>query len=618
MSKENRQRAQERSFNWKLLPLQFILMVFPLIMHLYSGESGYGAYAWCSDDHSFVDVFLYGKMIVFEIVAVVMLGILIYCMVKMNAERRKQALRRFVPLFVYGGLVILSTICSENIEDSVAGAMSAWEPVGVLLGYVVAAIYAYVVVETTEDVRQLLGATVVGAGCMSVVGILQVAGKDPLLNETLQRLIIGAEDYDYGIRLKGMFTEGTAYVTLFNPNYVGTYVAMYLPLVVVGMFLFQKTWKKIVSAVMVLGLLIVLFASQSRTGIFSVIALAVAVVIFLQRKIFKYWYLLIPGVTLVIFSFRLFDTWQDNRLTNRIRDVFVIEPHGDPVLGVDTTGNGVRVVTQNTEYVVLMSVDSTGFYYVALEGKEQREVFYNDDKSYGYFTLSDGTQVEIQTAVFDSGYAFGLNINGKQMYFTNQQVVGNYKYINTIGKLDECVMAANVFPGYEDIASGRGYVWGRTIPLLTKYWLVGSGPDTFALTFPQNDYVARNRGHENVIFTRPHNLYLQIGVQTGTVSLIAFLVFYVMYFAGSCRRYLFCRYTRKEEWMGLVLWFSTIGFMIAGFANDSLVVVTPMFYVILGTGSMVNQVLCPVEKRNKEEEVEEIAEEDIVEEKGME
>lgn len=600
MSKINRQEIEKRIRDWQLLPLQFILMILPLISKIHNGYSGYGAFPWCSDEDSYVDIFLYAKMVVFEVLAVVMLGLLIYKLVKMNPKSRKQALLWFIPLFLYGGCVILSTICSGNISDSVFGAMSAWEPMGVLLGYVVTAFYAYLVLETEEDVRQLLGAAVVGGACMALIGVLQVAGKDPLLEETMQRLIIGAEKYDMGVRLKGIFPEGTAYVTLYNPNYVGTYVAMYLPLVIAGMFLFRKNWKKIASGVIAVALLIVLFASQSRTGIFSVIALVLTVVLFLQRKIFKYWYLLIPGLTFVVLSFRLFDTWQDYRLTNRLREVFVIEQHGDPVLGVDTTGNGVRVVTQNTEYTVQMSVDTTGFYYTVLEEKEQKEVSYNDDKSNGYVILSDGTQVEIITAIFGNGYAFGLVINGQEMFFTNQQVWGNYKYINSVGKLDECVIAPNVFPGYEHLASGRGYVWGRTIPLFSRYFLVGSGPDTFAITFPQNDYVARNKSNENVMFTRPHNLYLQMGVQTGVVSLVAFLTFYIMYFVGCCRRYCFCRFTRAEEWMGLMLWFATIGFMIAGFANDSLVVVTPMFYVMLGAGIAVNRVFCPVKRKDRE------------------
>ena len=93
---------------------------------------------------------------------------------------------------------------------------------------------------------------------------------------------------------------------------------------------------------------------------------------------------------------------------------------------------------------------------------------------------------------------------------------------------------------------------------------------------------------ENILFTRPHNLYLQMGIQTGVLSLLAFLTFYIMYFAGSCKRYCFCQMDKQEKWLGVALFLSTVGFMAAGLANDSLIVVTPVFYVLLGTGIAVN------------------------------
>jgi O-antigen ligase len=170
-------------------------------------------------------------------------------------------------------------------------------------------------------------------------------------------------------------------------------------------------------------------------------------------------------------------------------------------------------------------------------------------------------------------------------------------------------MAKNVFPGYEAVASGRGYVWGRSIPLLWSNFIVGSGPDTFGIEFPQYDYVARyESGFENVIFTRPHNFFLQMGVQTGTLSLIAFLVFYGIYFVESCRRYGFRKYERVEEWMGFAVFLCTIGFVASGLANDSLIVVTPIFYVLLGMGMAINEKLCPVtpkEKKINEKNIEE-------------
>ena len=113
-------------------------------------------------------------------------------------------------------------------------------------------------------------------------------------------------------------------------------------------------------------------------------------------------------------------------------------------------------------------------------------------------------------------------------------------------------------------------------------------------------YVARYKsGYDTIIFTRPHNFYLQMGVQTGTLSLLAFLVFYVIYFLGSCRRYFFRKFDKMEQWVGLTVFACTIGFMASGLANDSLITVSPIFYLLLGMGMAINHKMCPVEKKRK-------------------
>jgi len=603
--KKKNQVKQKEGWNWKLLPLQFVLCVLPLILYLYNSNSGYSEYPWHSVEDSYSDVFLQGKMIAFMIVAAITLGLTVYKTIKMEKEVRKRSFLCFVPLLVYFVFVILSTICSERFSFSVFGSMDAKEPVGVLVGYVVVAFYAYLVIDSLKDVYQLTTAGVIGGACMALLGVLQTIGKDPLAKEGVQRLFAGNEFINTYGPLQLTFPVGQAYCTLFNPNYVGTYVAMYVPLVLIGFVMNKKLWKKIVCGLTFIGLLVTLFASQSRTGLIAVVAVAVVMALFLGRKIWKYWYLVIPGVTFVIMSFSLLDTYRDNLLTNRLKQMFAVEKSSDPVLGVDTTGNGVRVVCEDTEYTVMMPVSGSGFAFIAFEGTEQKEITYNEDATFGYFTLNSGEVIEIQTALFEDRYAFGLVINGRSFYFTNQIVTGNYKYINELGRLDECIVARNVFPGYEAVASGRGYSWGRSIPLLLKNFIVGSGPDTFGIEFPQNDYVARYKsGFDNIIFTRPHNFFLQMGVQTGTLSLIAFLVFYVIYFVGSCRRYGFRKYERKEEWFGFAAFLSTIGFMASGLANDSLIIVTPIFYVLIGMGMAINHKLCPIvkkEKKSKEE-----------------
>ncbi len=605
------QQEKQGKWAWKLLPLQFVIAVLPLIVKYYQGYSGYAEYPWYGGSNEYHDVFLHYKMVAFMAVAAVMLVLLIGKFAKMQKAESLNVLKLFAPMVVYFICVILSTVFSVNIGGSFFGTLDQKEPVGVLLGYIVTVLYAFLVVDTLEDIRQLAIAAVAGGTIMAVVGILQISGNDPLLWEPVQRMFAGNEIIDaYGM-FQLNFPVGQAYGTLFNPNYVGSYVALYVPMLLFGMFVFKKIWSKLICAASFLCLLVMLFASQSRTGLLAVILTIGICIVFLSRDALKRWYLLIPGVTLLLMMFSLFDTYRDNALSNRLVSMFSLEKSEDPLKWIDTTAGGVKVGYRDTEFIVRMDFTEDSFYYTVREGKEEKELI-QEDESFTSFTLSTGDTLRIQTAIYEDAYAFGLKLDGVDYYFVNYMQLGNYKYITDSGNLDECVHVANVFPGYETVASSRGYVWGRSIPLLLDNFFIGSGPDTFAVEFPQNDYAARTKlGQQNIFFSRPHNFYLQMGVQTGVVSLLAFLVFYLMYFFGCLRRYVFRKFTCAEQWIGFAVFMSTIGFLVAGFANDSLIVVTPVFYVLLGIGMAINVRFCPIpkkEKKGKEAELSEVTE----------
>lgn len=600
LQNKNVQKNQKTQRNLWLLPLQFVLAVLPFIMLLYQGNSGYAAYTWNGVQDEYLDVFLHGKMIAFIVAAAVMLALAVYRTLQLNNMERKALLKTFLPMVIYTVLVLISTVCSENLKGSLTGAMDQKEPVWVLLGYVIVLAYAYLVINDREDWMQLANAAIIGSFFMAILGTMQAIGKDPMTWEWVQRLFAGKNFIEQNGMLTLAFPVGQAYITMFNPNYVGTYVAMYVPLLVMGMVTGRTLWMKGVCGISAVGLLITLFASQSRTGLIAIVAVFLMFLVFMGREVWKRWYLVIPGVTFVVLSFSLIDTYRDNLLTNRLKAMFAIEKNEDALRGIDTTGNGVRVVYNGTEFTVQMAVSRSDYAYVVMENGNALEVTYDENRLHAYFTLSTGDELVIETVAFDDQYAFGMVLDGRDYYFTNQIVKGNYKFINEFGRADECTIPDRVFDGYEAVASGRGYVWGRTVPLLLKNFFIGSGPDTFAIEFPQTDYVARYRsGFEGVIFTRPHNFYLQMGTQTGAVSLLAFLVFYAIYFAGCCQRYFFCKFKRVEERGGFAVFLCSIGFMASGFANDSLIVVSPMFYLLLGAGMAINHKLCPVEKKER-------------------
>ena len=221
--RENRKnKIESKKIKWELLPLQFILAVLPLIMYVYVGTSGYSAYEWNSLNDVYVDVFLHGKMMVFMVLALVILVLAVYKTVKIRRENRKKALCNFIPLFVYAFFVILATICSVNMNYSLHGSMDAKEPFGVLAGYVIVAFYTYLVIDSKDELMQVLPAAVFGGTCMAVLGVLQTIGKDPFGVEAVQHLFVSQEFIDTYGYLQLNFPVGQAYGTLFNPNYVGT------------------------------------------------------------------------------------------------------------------------------------------------------------------------------------------------------------------------------------------------------------------------------------------------------------------------------------------------------------------------------------------------------------
>jgi hypothetical protein len=146
------------------------------------------------------------------------------------------------------------------------------------------------------------------------------------------------------------------------------------------------------------------------------------------------------------------------------------------------------------------------------------------------------------------------------------------------------------FEGYERIGSSRGYIWSRTIPLLVNNNLFGYGPDTYALVFPQNDVFGKALAFSDpwIIVDKPHNMYLQIGVNTGVISLLAFTALYLIYFIQSVLLYFKGKLDSFMKVSGAAFLLATFAYMITGFFNDSVVSVAPVFWVLLGSGIGIN------------------------------
>ena len=116
----------------------------------------------------------------------------------------------------------------------------------------------------------------------------------------------------------------------------------------------------------------------------------------------------------------------------------------------------------------------------------------------------------------------------------------------------------------EQTGNGRLTVWKNSIPLVKKYWLVGSGLDTFKDAYP-------NYGH--VVYDKAHNVYLQIAVTNGVPALVLFLLLLFIVFLKGIKL--------KNNFL-MPVYMAFIGYSIQAFINISVIDVAPYYFIIIG------------------------------------
>jgi len=112
------------------------------------------------------------------------------------------------------------------------------------------------------------------------------------------------------------------------------------------------------------------------------------------------------------------------------------------------------------------------------------------------------------------------------------------------------------------------------------------------MAFPQYDYVGKLNSFTNhrTIVDKPHNMYLQIGINTGVLSLISLLAVFVMYAADSFKVYFKRDINTFMEYIGVGAFTGVMGYLAAGMFNDQIISVAPLFYVMLGLGMAANRI----------------------------
>lgn len=579
--------SKENSKNYFLIPVFIILCIIPLIVKYAIYDTHMTQFSWFAQNaEKLADLFLIYKERAFVAISAIMaLAVIIKSIVSRKTIR---LIPVFIPLAGYALLALLSAVFSKYAYFSFLGGFSLFEPVTVLLGYCVVVYYIYLFIKSERDFRLILYFLIGLAIVISILGIFQYLGYDFLASKLAYKLIVPSE-YN-GVNLDFKYGAKRVYMTLYNPNYVGVYVALVLPIIFV-MFLFtKKVVLKVLAALAVVGLAFCAVGSHSLSGIIGLAVSVILIVIFLRRSLIKKYYITIPVIVALIIGVVVVNGVTDQYFLNKLKGALTMERSVPALSEMQTTDDGISITYNGNAMKVQYNIDQYGKGYIEVLDEDKKPIPTYIDQTDGRYIVVDDRFPKFNIAPSDDNGSFYIQTEDNLWNFYKNREDGSYYYINRFYRLDKMITADSaLFKGYERLASGRGYIWSRTIPLLKKYLILGSGPDTFAMVFPQQDYYNLNQyGFGNEIMNKPHSLYLQTGVQTGVLSLIALLAFYLMYFVSSIKLYIRGKFNSFYAKFGVAVFIGTVSYMVTGLANDSNINTSPIFWTLMGVGIALN------------------------------
>ncbi len=576
---------------YKVIPLALILLIVPLIVFMKS-VTVEGVATQFYNLSSVDDFFTYYKvvwLIVFSVSSI--LFVTYYTLVK---KIKITVSTYFIPLFVYYLFVFLSSTFSKYHDIAFNGSIDRFEGFWAISCYIIVCFIAAHFITFEKDIKLLFIALGICTTLLCILGLTQFFGFDLLQTDFMKHVILPKDFHHLSDSLDFKFPEKYIYLTLFNPNYVGSFCALVLPICIAMLLLSKTVHVRIISGALSALVLVNLICSRSSTGYFSVLVSIIILAVLLRKKIMEYWLpalgLIICSVGVLIFINYNYSGFIVNELRNFIPEKQSQEDSnsGKYITDMDFDKNKMTLHMGDIYTNIVFKAEDRSLNFLDENGNIVKFRKRNTDQNLLLFDQSKYKHLRIHV----NGSLLKVSASNTFYYVTLDET-GSFKFINSANKPVDIVKAPSFgFEGYEKWASKRGYIWSRSIPILKDTILLGHGPDTFAYYFPQNDFKGKLISFENpnIFVDKPHNMYFQIATNTGVVSLIAFLVFVFWYIGSSFKLYFV---PKKEDSFyyitGSACVVSVIGFLVAGLANDSNVNVSPIFWILLGVGFASNR-----------------------------
>ena len=610
----------------------FVLSIIIVRLRLFSMPMTNVYWSEATNESTLSDLFSYWKAITIIGAACLAAVVLIIAYFKEQIHFKKAFF--YIPALVYCIFVFISLIFSDYKYFALRGMGEHFEGAVVLFAYIGMVAFLANAVDSENRLKIVVSCALGASVLIGILGVTQAVGHDFFSTAIGQKMMTPNYTLDSGVKSWDMidiltasgqkaydfsFTEGEVYQTVYNINYVPLYLSSLVPLAAF-VFLFvskgDSKGKLVLStfSLLVYGLLLFnYFAANSASGYIGLIIIFIAAILVFHKHLRAF---LKPLLCLLVVSGLIISLTADRWLPEikkglgditKITTSYVYaddieikteyenapESKGPFLDYVESLGDHLDFSMEGNVLRITRDIVNSGYELSDGEGNPLYISTIENDSDPGWYQVLDDRfhdYIRVGLKTIGENTYFVVHVWGNEWPFRHNGE--NFVLRNVVGKETTICKVPHAELFDYTFGSQRGLIWDTTLPMLKNYLFKGSGPDTFVFAYPQNDYVTLSNyfGHSmrNRVTDKAHNLYLQYWINTGLISLLAWLTMVGYYLVGAVKQFRkrgfvdFCDFVNGGIFCGI------LGFLAVAFFNDGSVNTMPMFYTMLGTGLAIN------------------------------
>ena len=579
------------------------------------------------------DIALYSKEI--AIAAFAAIAVLFFIGERIFTDKpepfdRKALSKLKIPLILIGLMTVFATfsmLLSSNIEVAFRGIHSEFEGWLALFSYVIVFIFGLYYMRK-EDCTELFKHFIVVVSIITGVLCSIELFVKPILEFRFVQHLISSEKYtELAESIESKYFTGQSALMFNNPGFLGGFAALILPIDIALAIETKKLWLRIVRIAAAALMCVALYGSASKASwvavgfcIFVITAIAVIKILCLKRRerssdsigrIKNNGSCFEPNTkTFAITTFTLavcIISFLVTLALVKIKNGDTISYESGPAavsdklfkLDIATLTDGV-LEFRSGDKTLVCSVDRRKFFehmegpysdvsfvdcIIVSDGEKVIEgrkdsVYENerlgmwligitpDDDRFDMITIATERQMTYFCFGYDGPAQFAMTNTGFKSFAQNDILEDSITQPAVTG-----------LEGIYSFATGRGYIWVQSLPVMAGSLLIGKGCGNFPFYFRQNEIVGllNTHGSMKYVIDRPHNWYIQALVSNGLPYLLCMLALFALIVIKGIKRFV----NNEAGIFEIGLLTGIVAFMIAGLINDSCITVNPVFWLVL-------------------------------------